>query len=599
MTLFKWTIRRKLFFLAAAALTFLSIISAVGYWGTSFESSSGKILENQVLMRLSLEADMAHDAIRSDVLDAMRLGDELASAAEGQRSTNEATDKSSATGDYSSTEPDADTAKEIATLKEEFLRHKGVIEKNSKVLLAHNLSPEFSKLVQALNVSLISYTSSADQLVEQGIANSEGARLIYPAFESAFLDLEQSISEVTAYIERMSRRDLASERESSNRNRAFILTLSALAIFALFIISWWIARSISVPLQRAVKVANAVADGDLTQTITVTSSDETGQLLAALKRMSEGLHGKMARVAGEVSDASQAILDTTRQLVAGNNSLANRTEAQASTVEETAASAEQLAATVKQNAAHSQQAKQMAEVASGVAMKGGEVVSQVVETMREIHSRSDKIREITSVIDGIAFQTNILALNAAVEAARAGEFGRGFAVVATEVRSLAQRSATAAKEIKQLIDDSGEKVKRGSDLANQAGNAMRETVESFRRFTPLMFDIASASSEQSEGVDQITQAMMQIDDMTQQNSALVEEASAAAESLERQAASLIDLLKVFKVGDSSAATHSENKSLPLPSVPANTRSSSKPVLANRPTKSPRADQIDSEHWQEF
>ncbi len=595
----KWTIRRKLFFLAASALVFLAIISAVGYWGTSFESSSGKILQNQVLIRLNLEADMAHDAIRSDVLDAMRLGNMRASAEQEQQSANEAANKSSSGADSSSTEPDAEQEKEIAKLKEGFQRHKGVIEKNSKALLGNELSPEFRKRVQALNISLISYTSSADQLVEQGIVDSQGARLVYPTFESAFLDLEQAISEVTAYIERASQQDLASERAISNRNRAFILWLSALAIFALFIISWWIARSISVPLQHAVKVANAVADGDLTQTIAVKSSDETGQLLAALKRMSEGLHGKMARVVGEVSEASQAILDTTRQLVAGNNSLANRTEAQASTVEETAASAEELAATVKQNAANSQQAKQMAEVASGVAMKGGEVVSQVIETMREIHSRSDKIREITSLIDGIAFQTNILALNAAVEAARAGEFGRGFAVVATEVRSLAQRSATAAKEIKQLIDDSGEKVKRGSDLANQAGNAMHETVESFRRFTPLMFDIANASSEQSEGVDQITQAMTQVDDMTQQNSALVEEASAAAESLERQAANLIDLLKVFKVNDASTARTDVHKPTPLPSAPTPVRASAKLGVKPRSSELPLSNRVDAEHWEEF
>lgn len=598
--LIKWTIRRKLLVLAASALIFLAIISAVGYWGTSFESSSGKILENQVLMRLNLEADMAHDAIRADVLDAMRMGDERASSmAEHSIAVDSAADKSASSGDAVSKEADAELGKEIAALKETFQRHKSIIEKNSKVLLERNLSPEFSKIVQALNISLISYTSSADQLIEQGIVNAEGARLIYPTFNSTNLELAQSIAEVTSYIERSSQKDLATEREISNRNRTFILWLSALAIFALLIISWWIARSISVPLQRAVKVANAVADGDLTQTITVTSSDETGQLLAALKRMSEGLHGKMARVAGEVSHASEAILDSSRQLVAGNNSLANRTEAQASTVEETVASAEELAATVKQNAANSQQAKQMAEVASGVAMKGGEVVTQVVETMHEIRTRSDKIREITSVIDGIAFQTNILALNAAVEAARAGEFGRGFAVVATEVRSLAHRSATAAKEIKQLIDDSGEMVKRGSELANQAGKAMHETVESFRRVTPLMFDIANASSEQSEGIDQITLAMTQIDDMTQQNSALVEEASATAESLEQQASSLIDLLKVFKVSDSSADTHSKNKSLPLPAAPAPARSYAKPVVANRSNEVPRGDQIDAEHWQEF
>ena len=589
---FKWTIRRKLMLLTLLALVFLSVVSAVGYWGASFESSGKAILKNQSLLRVNFETDRAHDAVRADVLDALRLGDDLTTQRQEQNSASESTENKAVAS------TDSELSKEIAALRTSFLTHKKSVAENSKASLGGNHSAEFNKLVKTLATASSSYVLSADQLIEQAFANPEGARLIYPTFESTFRDLEKSGQEVTQYLEKQSKQDVEREREQAQRNRSIILTFSSLAMLALFLISWWIAKSITTPLQRAVKVAMGVADGDLTQNIEVTGSDETAQLLSALKRMNEGLSGKMARVAGEVSEASEAILLASRQLVAGNSSLANRTEAQASTVEETAASAEELAATVKENAANSQQAKLMAEAASSVAMKGGEIVTQVVDTMHDIRSRSEKIREITALIDGIAFQTNILALNAAVEAARAGEAGRGFAVVATEVRSLAQRSATAAKEIKQLIDNTAEQVKRGSELANQAGTAMHETVESFRRVTPLMFDIASASSEQSDGVDQITQAMMQIDDMTQQNAALVEEAGAAAESLERQAASLIDLLQVFKVGKSTT-THAKPVMSPSPAPRINIMEPIAP-RARVPSKPANLSQNDlSADWREF
>ncbi len=313
-------------------------------------------------------------------------------------------------------------------------------------------------------------------------------------------------------------------------------------------LGWWIARSITQPMDEAVKVAERVAAGDLGSTIRVTTRDETGRLLSALEAMNQNL----VRIVGTVRASSDSIATGSAQIASGNADLSQRTEEQASALEQTAASMEQLSSTVKQNADNASQANQLAMGASTVALRGGEMVGQVVDTMKGINDSSKKIAEIINVIDGIAFQTNILALNAAVEAARAGEQGRGFAVVASEVRTLAQRSAEAAKEIKGLITTSVERVEQGTTLVDQTGATMQEIVTAIRRVTDIMGEINSASTEQSAGVSQVGEAVSQMDQVTQQNAALVEESAAAAESLKQQARQLVDAVAVFKLGRAAA-----------------------------------------------
>jgi methyl-accepting chemotaxis protein len=290
-------------------------------------------------------------------------------------------------------------------------------------------------------------------------------------------------------------------------------------------------------------VAERVSEGDLTVPVTDSSRDEFSPLVAALARMQDSL----ARIVGDVRQGTDTMATASDQIASGNQDLSSRTEEQASSLEQTAASMEQLTSTVKQNADNARQANQLAASASEVAVRGGMAVSHVVDTMRAINGSSRKIVDIISVIDGIAFQTNILALNAAVEAARAGEQGRGFAVVASEVRSLAQRSASAAKEIKALIDDSVGNVEAGSQQVAEAGRTMDEIVASVKRVTDIMGEISAASHEQTQGIEQINRAITQMDSVTQENAALVEQAAAAAASLQQQAGQLAEGVRVFKL----------------------------------------------------
>lgn len=318
------------------------------------------------------------------------------------------------------------------------------------------------------------------------------------------------------------------------------------AVFALFL-----TRSITRPLAHAVELAEQVASRDLTADIQVASRDEVGHLLSALKRMNDSL---LATV-NEVRAGTETIVSASQQIASGNLDLSSRTEQQASSLEETASSMEELTSSVRLNADNARQANTLAQTAAGIALRGGEVVTQVVTTMESINASSKKIGDIIAVIDGIAFQTNILALNAAVEAARAGEQGRGFAVVASEVRNLAQRSAGAAKEIRTLIADSVDKVEAGGRLVDQAGATMQEIVQGITRVTDVMAEITSASAEQALGIEQVNAAITQMDDVTQQNAALVEEAAAAAASMQDQAAALAALVNTFKVDAVHAQAH--------------------------------------------
>lgn len=332
-------------------------------------------------------------------------------------------------------------------------------------------------------------------------------------------------------------------------SRLISFSLGALALAGVLLtICVLIARSITGPLDQAVAIANTVASGDLTSKIDVTSNDETGQLLRALKAMNSGLLG----IVSQVRQGTDTIAAASSQIAAANLDLAARTEEEASSLEETASAMEQLTGTVKQNAEHARQANLMAVSASEVALKGGSVVAQVVGTMGSINESAKKIVDIIAVIDGIAFQTNILALNAAVEAARAGEQGKGFAVVAAEVRQLAQRSAAAAREIKDLISHSVDQIDAGARLVDEAGVTMTDIVASVKRVTDIMAEITAATAEQSSGIEQVNCAIAQMDEVTQRNAALVEEEASTTEALQSQAEQLAQTVSVFRLQENPA-----------------------------------------------
>ncbi|WP_321816494.1 MULTISPECIES: methyl-accepting chemotaxis protein [unclassified Paraburkholderia] len=332
-------------------------------------------------------------------------------------------------------------------------------------------------------------------------------------------------------------------------------------------------RAISEPLGEALGAFTAIAAGDLRRPVVVRTRDEMGELLGGVSRMQSSLTDTVR----SVREGAESIATATRQIAAGNIDLSSRTEEQASALQETASSMEELTGTVKQNAENARQASQLAANASEIANKGSSVVSQVVGTMGDINQSSAKISDIITIIEGIAFQTNILALNAAVEAARAGEEGRGFAVVAGEVRSLAQRSSAAAKEIKALIDTSVERVQAGSALVDEAGRTMTEIIGAVQRVTDIMGEIAAASQEQSSGIDQVARAVTQMDEVTQQNAALVEEAAAAAQSLEDQAGRLRAAVAVFSLDDHSMSATSFAPAAPVLAAPASPKPAARPV----------------------
>ena len=398
---------------------------------------------------------------------------------------------------------------------------------------------------------------------------------------------------------------IASAAQSDRRLNIMLLALGAVAVAIGIVGSILTTRSITQPLGNAVAVAQKVAGGELTSQVHVEGKDEVTELLQALKDMNESL----ARTVGDVRTGSETITIASQEIASGNADLSARTETQASSLEETASSMEELTSTVKQNADNARQANQLAVSASSVAVKGGSVVAQVVDTMGSIKESSRKIVDIIGVIDGIAFQTNILALNAAVEAARAGEQGRGFAVVAAEVRNLAHRSAGAAKEIKELIGDSVNKVDTGSRLVDEAGQTMDLVVTSIRQVADIMGEITAATAEQSHGIEEINQAITQMDEMTQQNAALVEEAAAAAESMQEQSLRLAEAVSIFKLtGDDEravrmAAAPVRKAAAPVarvaaPARPAVTAPRVEPTIKAAPKKAAAA-AVAGDDWEEF
>ena len=421
-------------------------------------------------------------------------------------------------------------------------KESGELQKRIEPLLT---SPEEQALWAQIQQARVLYLSSRDQAVKaktDGQAE-EAERLLTQVYLPAtdkYTDLIQKLLD----LQRASIDATAARIDGIYAQSRLLMTgLGLLGLLAGGLFAWRLTVGITRPLSQAVRVARAVAASDLTSRVHVDSRDETGQLLQALQDMNASL----AQVVASVRSGTDSIATASSEIDAGNQDLSSRTEEQASSLQQTAASMEQLTSTVRQNADNARQANQLAASASKTAVQGGEVVAGVVGTMGAINDSSRKIADIIGVIDGIAFQTNILALNAAVEAARAGEQGRGFAVVAGEVRALAQRSAAAAKDVKQLIGDSVAKVEEGSAQVAEAGRTMDAIVQSVQRVSDLVAEITAASQEQSQGIEQVHQAVSQMDTVTQQNAALVEEAAAATGALKAQAGQLASAVSVFRI----------------------------------------------------
>jgi len=458
----------------------------------------------------------------------------------------------------------------------------GSLQKQNADLLAQ-IDPTFkSEKGRALFKQLMDvrnqYVPLSQKFITQAKSSPELAKIM---LQTEMMPLEKKyFAAVDSLIVFQEAQMLQAKTEASGaigQIRSTVLLSGLLALLLATVAAVWITRAVTRPINQAVAVARAVAAGDLSYAFVPQGQNETGVLLHALKDMQT----ELVRVVSSVRHGSESVATASAEIAQGNHDLSARTESQASALEQTAASMEQLGTQVQQNADSARQANQLAMTASTVAVQGGEVVGQVVQTMQGINESSRRIADIISVIDGIAFQTNILALNAAVEAARAGEQGRGFAVVASEVRSLAGRSADAAKEIKSLIGASVERVEQGTALVDQAGATMTEVVSAIRRVTDIMGEISSASTEQSAGVSQVGEAVSQMDQVTQQNAALVEQMAAAASSLKAQAGELVHTVAAFKLN------HAEH--LPMP-VPAEVRSStppSKPYLGPERRATPR------------
>jgi methyl-accepting chemotaxis protein len=513
----KLTIRGRLFCLVVLMVVLMVVLGAVARYGMSAARTG---LESVVLtartLRNHLEGDMMHDALRSDVLAALLA------------------------------ESPADTQKVQADLREHAQHFREVIESNQQ--LATGKSRE---ALSGIGPALDAYIKSAESIVAAAERDKAGAHRLLPEFLQSFEVLEERLAVVSDRIE--SGADDAEQQASSVIARSMTIGLAALlvAIALALTVSGLIVRAITTGLKGLIAVIARMTSGELGRKISIESSDEFGELLTQLRELDRKLTG----IVTTVRDSAESVGVAARQLSQGNDDLSQRTQEQAAALEESASSMEEMAGTVNQNAENVRTASQLAIGARDQADRGGAIVGQAVSAMNEVSESSRKIADIIGVVDEIAFQTNLLALNAAVEAARAAEHGRGFAVVAAEVRHLAQRSATAAKEIKGLIQLSVERVKTGAELVGESGRTMQEITASVHKLTNIVGEISAATDEQARSIEEVNRAIAQIDTVTQQNAALVEEAAASSKSMEHRTGRLLTEVAFFKTSsdDSSAA----------------------------------------------
>ena len=506
-------LRQQILLLGMVGILMAGLVGAIGLFNAgrlahAIDNSAdmGRAMQN------SQEADMLHDAVRSDVLMAML------SAISGNASQLNAAQ---------------------ADLKE----HTQDFNKLMANLQGIDTIPELKTTLATTLPVVKRYVEAAENIQKLSMSDLGAAQAAMPEFQQIFKELEIQMSRQATVISAHSKTSDALNHGYVLQSKLQILSILAAAALILVLSSLWLARRLAAPMSHAVNIADQLAQGNLAVPVVLSGNAETVQLLTAMGRM----QSSFGSIVKNVKINAESVAIASSEIAQGNQDLSSRTEQQACALEQTAASMEELSATVKQNADNARQANQLALNASSVAIKGGNVVSQVVDTMKGINESSRKISDIIQVIDGIAFQTNILALNAAVEAARAGEQGRGFAVVASEVRSLAGRSAEAAKEIKALISASVDCVEQGTALVNQAGTTMTEVVVSIRKVTDIMGEISAASHEQALGVTQVGQAVVQMDQATQQNASLVEEMAAAASSLKSRAQALVQEVAVFRL----------------------------------------------------
>ena len=501
-----------------------------------------------------------------------------------------------------------DMQPEIDRINEQTKKYVEAEGKLDKMFAASG-SPEEKNLLTKIKDAEATATPAIGEAIELWLANKpeEATRVLIKKIRPAQKKWLDSLAEL-ATLEDKQNAQAATDAQSAFEKAGWLMVIfGGAALLAGIVAALWITRTLLKQLggepDYAVEIASQIAAGDLASVIDVQRNDHTS-LLAGM----EAMRNSLVKIVAQVRVGTDAIATASSEIAAGNLDLSSRTEQQASSLEKTASSMDELTATVKQNADNARQANQLAASASEVAVKGGDVVAQVVDTMGSINESSRKIVDIITVIDSIAFQTNILALNAAVEAARAGEQGRGFAVVAAEVRNLAQRSAGAAKEIKELISNSVEKVELGSKLVGQAGVTMEEIVESVRRVTDIMSEITAASEEQSLGIASVNQSIIDMDSVTQQNAALVEEAASAAQSLQDQSAEVASVVSLFKLDasqsvvatatTSAAAKKAEVRKLP---VAAHAQASAKPArhITNKKLAIANSGNDGSDNWEEF
>jgi methyl-accepting chemotaxis protein len=514
-----FSIKSRLLASNLGAIAFVALVGSIGYLGVGqLDAAMDSITDNGSAIKDQMGADQVHDALRADVLAALLAGS-------------------------------SEDAAERDAIQRDSVEHIALFRK-LMASLDKTTDPAIRTAIAEVKPDVDAYLDSAGKTVALALSDVAAARAAQPAFTAHFRKLEQSMDKLSGLIEHASETTRAAGDAAVESARRRILIVALAAVLTVLGTGLLLSRSIRRPLDEAILLAGQIAEGRLDADIDCREDDgtETGQLKRALRSMRDSLR----RIVGEVRAGTDSIATASGQIAAGNIDLSSRTETQAGALEETAASIEELSSTVRQNADNARQANQLAQTASEVAVRSGEVVGQVVQTMSAIDAAARRIVDIIGVIEGIAFQTNILALNAAVEAARAGEQGRGFAVVAGEVRTLAQRANTAAREIKGLIDDSVTQVDTGSRLVGEAGGTMREVVDSVRRVSDVIAEISAASREQEDGIGQVNRAIVEIDGATQQNAALVEEASAAAAALEQQAEQLRRLVGSFTLGEEQA-----------------------------------------------